>query len=123
MIVSAVSLGLELVVRVEAHDATGQAHPIESVIDTGFAGELSLPASVVAALGLPFVHQGFLKLSDGTVVSAPVHRMVVVWDGAIRIVLVHATGGAALLGMGMLRDFDLRARCRPGGAIEIEAAR
>ena len=122
MITSAVNHSLELVVTVAVHDAANRAHDIEFVIDTGFAGELSLPASVVATLGLPFVHHGCLKFADGSVSPVPIHRMVILWDGATRIVRVYASGGTALLGMQMLRDFDLRARCRPGGQIEIEAA-
>jgi clan AA aspartic protease len=123
MITSTVNHKLELAVSVPLHDAASQVRQIEFVIDTGFAGELSLPASVVAGFGFPFVSQIANKLSDGTVIIVPEHRAVVLWDGAVRIVQVVASSGSVpLLGMGMLRDFDLRARCQPGGLIEIEKA-
>jgi clan AA aspartic protease len=122
MITSSVNHNLELVLHVSVHDAANQAHQIEFVLDTGFAGELSLPALVVTTFGMPFQHQGMTRLANGTTVTAPVHRTVVLWDGAVRIVEVLASGGVPLLGMEMLRDFDLRARCRPGGPIEIEKA-
>ncbi|MBY0228012.1 MAG: hypothetical protein K2W96_01900 [Gemmataceae bacterium] len=121
MITSAVNPAVELVVTVPVHDIAGQAHGIEFLIDTGFNGDLSLPASVVATLGPPFVQQQPNRLADGTVVVVPSHRVVVMWDGAVRIVRAFASGGIALLSMGMLRDFHLRALCRPGGLIEIEA--
>jgi clan AA aspartic protease len=123
MITSSVNHNLELVLHVSVHAAANQAHQIEFVIDTGFAGQLSLPSTVVATFGFPFVSQIMTKLSDGTVITVPAHSAVVLWDGAVRIVRVLASaGGVPLLGMEMLRDFDLRARCRPGGHIEIEKA-
>ena len=123
MITSAVNHNLELVLRVPVHGAANQAHNVEFIIDTGFEGELSLPASLVTAFGMPFDHQGMTRLANGTTVNVPVHRAVVLWDGAVRIVRVMASsGGLPLLGMEILRDFDLRARCRPGGPIEIEKA-
>jgi clan AA aspartic protease len=123
MITSAVNHNLELVIHVPVHDAANQAHQTEFVIDTGFAGELSLPASIVTAFGMPFDHQGMTRLANGATVNVPVHRAVVLWDGAVRVVrVVASSGGLPLLGMAMLRDFDLRARCQPGGLIEIEKA-
>jgi predicted aspartyl protease len=121
MITSAVNHNLELVVRVRVHGLTGPAHPLEFIIDTGFEGQLSLPALVVTAMGMPFVQQILTRQADGNVVPAPAHRAVVEWDGAIRIVdVVASSGGLALLGMDMLRNHDLRARCQVGGLIEIE---
>lgn len=123
MITSTVNHNVELVVKVAVHDISMQPHDIEFVIDTGFDGDLTLPASVVATFGLTFVHQRPHRLANGTVVVEPVHHAVVIWDGKLRIVRVIASGGAShLLGMGLLRDFFLRALCRPGGFIEIEAA-
>jgi clan AA aspartic protease len=120
MITSAVNHNLELVVRVPVHGTTVQGHPIEFVIDTGFAGELNLPPLVAQAFGFPFVGQVRTRLADGSDVYAPLHRAVVLWDGAVRIAHVVVSGGTALLGMEMLQNFDLRARCQVGGLIEIE---
>jgi hypothetical protein len=45
----------------------------------------------------------------------------VVWDGVPCQIFVHAIDAPPLLGMTLLADHDLRARLRPGGAVEIEA--
>src|SRR5262249_42571562 len=121
MITSTVNHNVELVVPVAVYDAANQAHHIEFVIDTGFEGDLSLPALIVATFGMPFSYQGVSRLANGTTIYEPVHRALILWDGTIRIVQVLASsGGVPLLGMGLLRNFDLRARCQPGGLIEIE---
>ncbi|MBY0232759.1 MAG: hypothetical protein K2W96_26050 [Gemmataceae bacterium] len=122
MITSTVNRNLELVVTLPVHDSASVPHGIEFVIDTGCEGQSQLPASIVATFGLTFVSQRQSRLADGAVIVNPVHRAVVVWDGSPRIADVVASGGVPLLGMWLLEDFDLRARCRRGGLIEIEAA-
>jgi len=68
---------------------------------------------------MPFVRQTMTRSADGNVVAVPAHRAVIEWDGAIRIAHSSESSGIALLGMELLRDFDLRARCQVGGMIEI----
>ncbi len=120
MITSTVNHNLELVVRLPVHDSAGQGHEIEFVIDTGFAGQLNLPPLVATTFGFPFVGQVMTKLADGTTPYASLYKAVILWDGGVRIVHVVASGGTALVGMDLLRDSDLRARCQVGGLIEIE---
>jgi predicted aspartyl protease len=52
MILGVVRDGREPVVRLVLIGAAGQTEEIEAVIDTGFTGELTLPSSVTALLGL-----------------------------------------------------------------------
>jgi hypothetical protein len=49
------------------------------------------------------------------------YSATVLWDGVPRRILVHAIDAPPLLGMTLLDGYDLRARVRPGGTVEIEA--
>jgi clan AA aspartic protease len=102
-------------------DAAGQEHDINFLIDTGFAGDLSLPALVVSTFGLPFVGDVVSVLADGTRVDTPYHRAVIVWDGSPRIVHVAASDGdTPLVGTGLLAGYALHAVFVPGGEARIE---
>lgn len=51
---------------------------IEFIVDTGFEGALTLPVSVVAEIGLPFVTELTTTLANDTAFSAPVHKATIV---------------------------------------------
>jgi clan AA aspartic protease len=67
---------------------------IEFVVDTGFAGFLTLPLAAVLTMGLPNEHHTPAGLADDSQVQIPVYEAIVVWEGAERAV--------RLLGMGKL---------------------
>jgi predicted aspartyl protease len=54
-------------------------------VDTGFTAALTLPATVVAALGL-------VQQSSGGAVQFNLYAAEVAWDGSWRPVLVSAVG-------------------------------
>ena len=54
MIEGVVNAAREAVVTISVRGPDGQAREIEAVIDTGYSGFLTLPASLVEDLGLPF---------------------------------------------------------------------
>jgi predicted aspartyl protease len=53
---------------------------IECVLDTGFQGELALPAATVAALGLSAGGRIWANLADDSDVPVPVFSAVILWD-------------------------------------------
>src|SRR5207244_11426502 len=52
MIIGVVNANREATIRLVIRGANGQEHEIEAVIDTGFTGFLTLPATLIASLGL-----------------------------------------------------------------------
>jgi clan AA aspartic protease len=111
-----------LVARIPLHveDGNGAPYPIDAVVDTGFSAYLSLPTSVVAALGLPFVCNQDIVLGDGTIQTRPVHSGVVVWDGQPRTTRIYAIGSEPLVGMKLLAGNELRIRVVDGGIVWID---
>jgi len=101
----------------------GIHHPdvaIEFVVDTGFAGFLTLPLAAVQALGLPYQYDTPANLADDSVVQLPVYEAIIVWDGVERAVRVLAMGRRPLLGMALLDGSELLLQCRDGGIVTIE---
>lgn len=93
---------------------------LEFVVDTGFAGYLTLPPAAVAALGLPFLRRVSANLANDSTVLVSAHTATIVWDGAERDVQVLATGRRPLLGTLLLDGHELNIQFAGGGAVTIE---
>lgn len=90
---------------------------IECVVDTGFAGALTLPPQIVAKLGLPFVIRMNANLADDSNVMTAVHKATVMWHGQEEEIAVLAMGCRPLLGTALLEDCNLNIDFREGGAV------
>jgi clan AA aspartic protease len=93
---------------------------IEFVLDTGFAGYLTLPPAAVARLALPFRYRVPAGLADGSRIMVAVHMATVVWHGAERRTEVISTGKQPLLGTSLLDGNDLAVRFADGGPVTIQ---
>jgi len=102
------------------YNVTGQAQPVEALVDTGFNGHLTLPVALIAALRLTWVNRHRARLADGRVVFVDVYAAVVDWDGQPRSVVVEAADGEPLLGMKLLRGHVLTIEVVGGGAVTIQ---
>jgi clan AA aspartic protease len=86
----------------------GFEHEIEAIIDTGFSGSLSLPASTIAALGLPFRRIGRAILADGKESLFNIFEATVEWNGKPCRIGVHAADTDPLIGMNLLYDENVK---------------
>lgn len=93
---------------------------VETVVDTGFTGFLTLPRGFVDSLSLPLLGSTPATLADGTTAALEVCEALVVWHGRQRPVECLVTGGAPLIGMSLLRGSELRIRVTGGGDVRIE---
>ncbi len=100
----------------------GRSLEIDTVVDTGFNGFLTIPTALAADLGLAFEGIGRATLADGSVAAFDVYVVTVLWDGIARSVSAGAVDGAPLLGMSMLTGHELRVQVREGGRVLIHAA-
>jgi len=120
VITGTVNSRLELVIRLPVRDSVGQEHEVETILDTGFTGALTLPPSLIANFGLDWDSRGSALLANGSIEQFDIYAATVVWDGKAHPVLVQAIDASPLLGMELLADHDLRARVQVGGKIEID---
>ena len=94
---------------------------IDAVIDTGFSGFLTLPADIIAALDLTWKGRDVATLGDGTSCIFDVYIATVIWDGQYRKVDINESETVPLIGMQLLRGYDLWVRIIEGGTVVIEA--
>lgn len=99
----------------------GEEQGVAAIIDTGFSGFLSLPVSVVEALGLPWLGRGQALVGDGSHQAFDLYRATVIWGDEPRSVQVASTETEPLLGVSMLYGHDLRIQVIEDGAVAIEA--
>ena len=121
MITGVVTPQREAIVHLAVHDRDGRAHEVEAIIDTGFDGSLTLPPSVIAALGLTWRRRGRVLLADGSDSVCDILEATVIWDGRLRRVPVDAADTVPLIGMSLLYGYELIMRVTDGGDIRITA--
>ena len=101
--------GREAGLGVEVLSAGGTSSlQVETVVDTGFTGHLTLPSATVEALGLPTIGSADSILAGGSLVMEDVCMARVLWHGEERPVRVLVADATPLLGMALLRGSELR---------------
>jgi clan AA aspartic protease len=93
---------------------------VNAVIDTGFSGFLTLPSSIITALDLTWKGRDVATLGDGTSCIFEVYIASVIWDGAYRTIDINESETVPLIGMRLLRGYDLRIQAIEGGLVTIE---
>lgn len=93
---------------------------IECVVDTGFTDYLTLPASEIARLGLPFSHDIRARLADGTTAVMRVFDAVIRWHGNEMPISVFETGAKSLVGTALLHKNELRIQFIEGGLVTVD---
>lgn len=109
----------EALIALRVRGAGGAERVVDAVVDTGFTAALTLPAPVVAALGLVRQSSSGAVLADGSIRQFDVYAAEVDWEGAWRPVLVSAVGDEVLLGMRLMTGHELRIAVISGGVVEI----
>ena len=120
MIIGHVTAQREAVVRLVILDIAQQPHDVDTVIDTGFNGFLTLPSARVQALELPLAGNRRVTLGDGSTVVLDLYLATVLWDTQPREVLVLAAEGGSLMGMAMLYGHRVIVHVLDNGDVLIE---
>lgn len=96
---------------------------IDTIVDTGFDGWVSLPSQLVVELELPIVGEGQGLLADGSESQFDIHEATIRWHQRTRTVWVYSIGPASLIGMALLEGSELNVKARQGGAVTIKPMR
>ncbi len=79
-----------------------------AIIDTGFSGDLELPASMASALNPRFIGRGRSVLAGGQTVEEDCYLVDFPFDGRVmQATVTFVTGGEVLIGTRFLRDYRL----------------
>jgi clan AA aspartic protease len=121
MMQGVVNLRREATLSLVVGNLDGQRQFINTVIDTGFDGFLSLPADMITRLGLPWTISNPATLGDGSEVLFDFYTGTVIWDGQYRTIDIAESETEPLLGMAMLYGYRLQVDNIEGGIVKIEA--
>lgn len=110
-------------VRLMVEGPRSRQQEIEVVIDTGYTASLSLPPAQIRLLRLRWQSIGRGILADGSECLFDVYEATVVWDGKPRRVLVDEADTDPLVGMALLRGYELNLQVRTGGKVTIRRIR
>jgi clan AA aspartic protease len=93
---------------------------IDAVIDTGFSGFLTLPSGIITALDSTWKGRDVATLGDGTSCIFDVYIADIIWDGQYRTIDINESETVPLIGMRLLRGYDLRIQTIEGGDVTIQ---
>jgi clan AA aspartic protease len=121
MIYGVVNLRREATLPLVVGNSNGQRQVIDTVIDTGFSGFLSLPSSIITTLDLPWSASDIATLGDGSETLFDLYTATVIWDGQHREIYIAESETEPLLGMALLYGYRLQVDTIEGGSVKIEA--
>lgn len=120
MIIGIVNAFAEATFNLPIQDADGTEQQVTVIIDTGYDGSLTLPLSLINALGLPFRSRGVAVLADGSEAQFNTYAATVIWNGLPRNILADAANTDPLIGMSPLYGHDIHIQAIDGGRVTIE---
>ena len=121
MIEGSVNAAYEAVVRLAVRGPAGQVRQIDTVIDTGFTGFLTVPPALVEELGLLFLTRSQAVLANGSEETFDVYGITLLWDGRPRHVDAFVSDTTPLAGMRLLDNHRLFMEVVDGGRVAIHA--
>lgn len=121
MIYGVVNLRREATLPLVVGNSNGQRQVIDTVIDTGFSGFLSLPSTIITTLDLPWSASDIVTLGDGSETLFDLYTATVIWDGQYREIYIAESETEPLLGMALLYGYRLQVDTIEGGSVKIEA--
>ncbi len=94
---------------------------VEFIIDTGFVGDLALPAHLAGLLDGTFAGFGERRLANGQYLKCRTYEIMLDWNDEPRPTEVLVLEGDPLLGTVILREHLLQMEMMDGGEVSIEA--
>ena len=93
---------------------------IEFILDTGFDGDLTLPANLLRQLDAQPLFLSLRALGDGSLVECPVYQIEMKWNEEVRSVDILALEHNPLLGTMLLDGCHIEIDLTENGEVVIE---
>ena len=121
MIYGVMNLRREATLSLVVGNSEGQRQLVDTVIDTGFSGFLSLPSAIITKLNLPWSASDIVTLGDGSETLFDLCIGTVIWDGQYHEIYIAESETEPLLGMALLYGYRLQVDAIEGGSVKIES--
>jgi clan AA aspartic protease len=121
MIYGVVNLRCEATLPLVVGNINKQQQVVDTVIDTGFSGFLTLPSEIITTLDLPWTAADIVTLGDGSETLFDLYTANVIWDGQYREIYIAESETEPLIGMALLYGYRLQVDTIEGGMVKIEA--
>lgn len=122
MISGTVTVNGEAIIRLEILGAHGERKEIETILDTGFNGSLTLPGHIIDELHLPEAGSQYVILADGSEVLMEMHLARILWhEGREYEILALRAEGGSLVGMELLHGNRVILDVIENGDVTIDA--
>ncbi|MBR8828460.1 MAG: clan AA aspartic protease [Gomphosphaeria aponina SAG 52.96 = DSM 107014] len=121
MILGKVNSNREAIISLAVIGENYQQQKIKAIIDTGYTGFLTLPSTVIIALGLTWYNRQESLLGDGSLCMFDVYEASIIWDSQVRTIEVDQADTDPLIGMGLLEGYELKIQGIEGGIVTITA--
>jgi clan AA aspartic protease len=121
MIYGVVNLRCEATLPLVVGNINKQQQVVDTVIDTGFSGFLTLPSEIITTLDLPWTAADIVTLGDGSETLFDLYTANVIWDGQYREIYIAESETEPLIGMALLYGYRLQVDTIEGGIVKIEA--
>lgn len=108
-------------IEVEVRGSDGNFQTIETIVDTGFTGHLTLPTETIGRLGLRRGLRTTVTLGTGVRERVNTCRGYILWYGQTYPILILESNGTPLLGIGLLEGSQLTIHAKANGEVLIEA--
>ena len=119
MLTGRVNGDLQAWLTVEIVTPSGQPRPVEVALDTGFNGQLALPAITIRGLELSEESSRLAITATGDRVRLTTYYSTMMWYGEPRTIEVLEAGGEPLLGMELLLGNRVTLDVVEGGPVTI----
>ena len=119
MITGHVTAYREAVIPLNVEGPRNRGREISAVVDTGFNGFLTLPASLIQELELVWRRRGRAMLADGSDSVFDIYEATATWDGKPRRIAVDEADFDPLVGMSLLYGCELIVQIVGGGRVSI----
>ena len=119
MLTGRVNGDLQAWLTVEIVTPSGQPRPIEVALDTGFNGQIALPAITIQRLELSQESSRLAITATGDRVRLTTYYSTMMWHGEPRIIEVVEADSEPLLGMELLLGNRVTLDVLEGGPVSI----
>jgi len=111
----------ESILRLVVGDHETQRVVVDSVVDTGHTGFLTLPPATIVTLDLKWRGSEDVVLGDGCTQRFDVYSARIIWDGKFRPIKVNEADTDSLVRLGLLYGYQMCIQITDCGSVEIRS--